>query len=277
MDLTTYDIILIQTSAGKDSQVMMEKVYNLAVEQGVTDRLVAVHCDLGRMEWQGTRDLAQKQADHYGIRLEVVSRSQDILEQVEQRGMWPSSTARYCTSDHKRDQAVKIVTQEVAKLSKHVKGEWSEYFERYLWHPRGQAKVLSCMGFRAQESPARAKRQELEIKSRGSSGKRQIDTWLPIFRMTEVEVWASIKASGVPYHRAYDLGMPRLSCVFCIFAPKNALIIAGINNPELLDQYVEVEQKINHTFKATSTIESVRDAIAAGETGQGDMGTEWNM
>lgn len=213
------------------------------------------------MEWQGTRDLAQEQCDYYGIPLRVVSRDQDILDQVAQRGMWPSSTTRYCTSDHKRDQAVKVVTQLVKELDR----------------PYRQAKVLSCMGFRAQESPARAKRQELEIRSRGSSGKRQIDTWLPIFNMTETEVWESIKASNVPYHRAYDLGMPRLSCVFCIFAPRKALIIAGRHNPELLDQYVEVEQAIGHTFKANETIESIRDAIKAGETGAGDMGKEWNM
>lgn len=262
MDLTAYDIILVNTSAGKDSQTMMRVVHQLAVEQGVTERLVAVHCDLGRMEWQGTRDLAQEQCDRYGMRLEVVSRYEDILTQAEKRGMWPSSTARYCTSDHKRDQAVKVVTKLVAELPK----------SRYT-----QVKVLSCMGFRAQESPARAKRLEFERGTRGSSGKRRIDTWLPIFQWTEREVWKDILESRVPYHRAYDLGMPRLSCVFCIFAPRKALIIAGINNPELLDQYIEVERKINHTFKATETIESIRDAIEAGETGQGDMGKEWNM
>lgn len=276
MDMTSYDIIIINTSAGKDSQVMLEKVVTLAKEQGVMDRVSAVHCDLGKMEWEGTRDLAQAQCDFWGVPLIVVSRSEDILTQVEKRGMWPSSTARYCTSDHKRDQAVKVVTQLVNNLPDMVK-QYSEVFGQDRWYHRGQAKVLNCMGFRSQESAARAKRQVLETGSRGSSGKRQIDTWLPIFDMTETEVWASIKASGVPYHRAYDLGMPRLSCVFCIFAPRKALIIAGINNPELLNEYVAVEQRIGHTFKAKETIESIRDAIAAGEDGKGGMGKEWNM
>ena len=33
------------------------------------------------------------------------------------------------------------------------------------------------------------------------------------------DVWARIKASGVEHHKAYDLGMSRLSCCFCVFAP----------------------------------------------------------
>ena len=54
------------------------------------------------------------------------------------------------------------------------------------------------------------------------------------------------------YHHAYDLGMPRLSCVFCIFAPESALLVAGKHNPDLLKQYVAVEEKIGHSFKAPS-------------------------
>ena len=54
MDLTTYDIILVNTSGGKDSQSMLDFVHGLAAEQGVADRLVAVHANLGRMEWQGS-------------------------------------------------------------------------------------------------------------------------------------------------------------------------------------------------------------------------------
>lgn len=56
------------------------------------DRLVAVHCDLGRVEWQGTRELGEAQAKHYGIRFQVVKKNGgDLLEHIEKRGMWPSS------------------------------------------------------------------------------------------------------------------------------------------------------------------------------------------
>ena len=104
MDLTQYDLIVINTSAGKDSQTMLRLVYQMAQEQGVVDRLVAAHADLGRMEWPGTRELAERQAAHYGIRFEAIGRPQgDILAHVRLNKYWPKPTTRYCTSDHKRD------------------------------------------------------------------------------------------------------------------------------------------------------------------------------
>ena len=101
MDLRAYHVVLINTSAGKDSLAMLDHVYSLALAQEITGRLQAVHCDLGRMEWEGPRELAEQPCSLYGVPLHVISRSQDLLSQVEERGMWPSSTTRYCTSDHK--------------------------------------------------------------------------------------------------------------------------------------------------------------------------------
>ena len=86
-DLSSYDRILVNSSAGKDSQAMLDYLVELADSQGVSrDRIVVVHCDLGRVEWQGTLELAREQAEHYGLRFEVVQRDLgDLLTQVEQR------------------------------------------------------------------------------------------------------------------------------------------------------------------------------------------------
>lgn len=255
-DLTAYDIILVNTSAGKDSQAMLDYLVELATAAGVRARLVAVHCDLGRVEWAGTRELAEQQARHYGVRFEVVSRPQgDLLQQVEARGMWPSSTARFCTSDHKRGQVGRVMTM----LADERKRTWSAMGDRR------PVTILNCMGLRAEESPARAKKVALEADRRNSNGRRTVTTWLPILDWTVATVWARIKASGVAHHRAYDLGMGRLSCCFCIFAPKAALMIAGQHNPDLLNAYVEVEQRISHTFRKELTLASVRDAIRSGQ------------
>ncbi|MBQ1164283.1 hypothetical protein KBZ21_40520, partial [Streptomyces sp. A73] len=40
-------------------------------------------------------------------------------------------------------------------------------------------------------------------------------------------VWARIKASGVRYHWAYDKGMKRLSCSFCVLASREDLECAA--------------------------------------------------
>ena len=86
---------------------MLDEVHAMAAEQGATDSLVAVHCDLGRMEWAGTKALAQEQCDRYKLPLHVVSRPEgDVLTRVEERGMWPDSKNRYCTSDPERGQVL---------------------------------------------------------------------------------------------------------------------------------------------------------------------------
>ena len=98
-----------------------------------------------------------------------------------------------------------------------------------------------------------------------SNGRRQVDDWLPLHSWTVEEVWSRIRTSGVRHHPAYDLGMPRLSCCFCIFSPKSALLLAGKHNPELLAQYVEVEKRINHSFRVELSLAAVQEAIRRGD------------
>src|ERR1019366_8993910 len=172
---------------------MLDHVMYMAREQGVAQRVVVVHCDLGRVEWQGTAELAEEQAKAYDVRFLKVSRPQgDLLDHVQARGKWPSSAARYCTSDHKRAQVHKVLTQRTKERGRLRGGE--------------PVRILNMMGIRADESPARSKKRSFERDKRASNGKRVVDTWYPIFTWTADQVWATIRASGVPHHRAYDLG-----------------------------------------------------------------------
>jgi 3'-phosphoadenosine 5'-phosphosulfate sulfotransferase (PAPS reductase)/FAD synthetase len=258
-DLTSYDVLLVNSSAGKDSQAMMTHVVKLAQEQGVSNRLVVVHCDLGRVEWEGTAELAEEQAKHYSLRFLKVTRPQgDLLTQVEQRKMWPSSTARYCTSDHKRGQVHKVLTMLTDEV-RAAKGTTAP------------VRILNMLGLRAEESPARAKKTPFVNDKAASNGKRTVDTWYPIFDWKVGQVWSTIKESGVRYHKAYDLGMPRLSCCFCVLASKNDLLIAGKHNRALLDEYVAVEQRIGHTFKKSLPILQIREELDLGVEPTGDM------
>jgi 3'-phosphoadenosine 5'-phosphosulfate sulfotransferase (PAPS reductase)/FAD synthetase len=74
VDLREYDIIVISSSSGKDSQCMLDQVSGLADAQGVLDRVIVLHADLGRLEWNGAKELAEEQADFYDVAFEVVSR-----------------------------------------------------------------------------------------------------------------------------------------------------------------------------------------------------------
>lgn len=261
--LADYDIILLSTSGGKDSQAMMDFVIGRAIVEGVHSRVIAVHADLGRVEWKGTKELVQKQCDHYEIPLTVVSREKgDLLAQVEQRGMWPDNKNRYCTSDQKRDQISKVYT----RITR-------EFQERNS--TARQIRILNCMGLRGQESPARAKKDAISRNKRASNGKRLVMDWLPIHSWLVEQVWDVIKTSKCPYHYAYDLGMPRLSCVFCIFSSKAALIVAGHENRELLEDYVRIEKKIDHTFRNGFSLQSVLDDVNAGV--RPDRIQDWTM
>lgn len=307
---TDYDWIVVSTSGGKDSQTMLRKVCQLANDAGVLDRVVAVHADMGQVEWPGVPELAAEQAAHYGVRFEVVSRPQgDLLQHVldrseklkaraKQAPPVPSATNRYCTSDHKRDQISKVMTK-LATETRAEKGKavmpWMKPSQRFCTsdHKRDQqaklltrlaketgakkrrVRILQCMGMRKAESPARAKLRTFYLDKRASNGRKTVHIWLPIHDMTEAEVWADVKASGVRHHWAYDIGMPRLSCCFCIYAPKAALVLAAKHMPELARRYAEVEEKVGYSFRQGLPMVEV---IRAAESGE-DCGpiTTWEM
>ncbi|WP_228714242.1 phosphoadenosine phosphosulfate reductase domain-containing protein [Prauserella endophytica] len=247
-DLAAYDVILVNSSGGKDSQAMLDVVCTLAQRAGVLDRVTVLHCALGHVEWPGTSELARTQAEHYGVRYEERHREQGLLlDQVCRRGKWPSASARYCTSDQKRGPARKIITQLVAELGD-------------LDRP---ARVLNCMGLRAEESRARLRKSPLSRDEAASSGRRIVDTWLPIHDWTEDQVWQRIRQSGVPYHPAYDQGMTRLSCSLCVLASRADLIRAAQLRPDLAAEYATLETEIGHRFRNDMSMSDIITAAAA--------------
>ncbi len=265
-----YNYVVINTSGGKDSQAMMDVVYEKAVrERYPLSRVVAVHADLGRVEWEGVAELAEEHARHYGIAFHKVSRPQgDLLVQIEQRGKWPSPQQRYCTSDHKRGQITKVVTgldRQLRTVGGRVRRDM-------------RTTYLNCMGMRAQESSARKKMEAIRPNKTMTTKSRTVTDWLPIHDWKVEDVWARIRGAGTRHHWAYDKGMPRLSCCFCIFAPKPALAIAARLNPGLFKEYVALEEKMGHTFSFNFSLADVKREMEAGVYNAGsDITDEWNM
>jgi len=243
-----YDLIIINSSGGKDSLCAVWEVCRIAKEQNYDfSKIVVSHQDLGRMEWAGTKELVEEQSRLFGLktyyskRRNAEGKEETLLEYAERRKKWPSNKQRWCTSDFKRGPGNRIVTQ----LTKDL----------------GNCKILQIFGFRADESPARAKKEVFKLNTGLTTKKRTVYDWLPIHEWSTFQVWAVIKGNSLPYHKAYDLGMPRLSCVFCIFSPFNALVLAGKHNPDLLDEYIAVEDRIGHTFREGMSLHSVKEAI----------------
>jgi 3'-phosphoadenosine 5'-phosphosulfate sulfotransferase (PAPS reductase)/FAD synthetase len=227
----------------------------MAEAQGIKDRLVMAHATF-REEWEGTVDIVKLQAEQLGLPYHVVERGEGLLDYVRRRRMWPSSKARYCTSDFKRGPIDKLITKLAPGKGRSV-------------------RVLNVMGIRAEESPARAKKKAFQVDERRTNSRRIVDNWLPIFDMKLAQVWETINANAIPQHAAYGLGMPRLSCVYCIFSPKSALMLAGKHNIELLREYAAVEKEIGHDFRENFKIADVLAEVEAGK----DAGpvSDWKM
>lgn len=248
-DLRDYRWILVNSSAGKDSQATLDVVVVAARAAGAISRVVVVHADLGDAEWEGVPALAAEHAAHYGLRFELASRErggrvETILERVAQRGKWPDAARRWCTSDHKRGPIRTVMTRLVAEA-------------RATETLDGPVPLLNVMGLRAEESTARRRRIPYAPNPSASNGRRRVDDWYPIHDWPVAQVWQRITEAGTRAHPAYSAGMSRLSCRFCVLASRADLVCSARLNPELAQRYAAVEHETGHRFRLDLSIEEV--------------------
>jgi 3'-phosphoadenosine 5'-phosphosulfate sulfotransferase (PAPS reductase)/FAD synthetase len=244
--------VLVATSAGKDSVVMEDVVCTRAADQEQLHKVIAVHNDLGKtdsgepVEWPGTEDLARRQTARYGIPFEVTTRDKGGLFQqlTQERKKFPSNSARWCTSDQKTSQAMKVVT----RLTTEARDNGADH-----------VVIVYCVGLRAQESAGRARKPEFAIDRSASNRRRTVIRWHPIIHWTARQVWEHIRDRSLEYHWAYDAGMDRLSCRLCVLATAADLVCAARLSPALVDDYAAAEESLGHTFKKDLPIAEIRD------------------
>ncbi|RZU46568.1 3'-phosphoadenosine 5'-phosphosulfate sulfotransferase (PAPS reductase)/FAD synthetase [Krasilnikovia cinnamomea] len=284
VNLHDYDVVLINISAGKDSMAQLVAVVELARTQDYDlGRIIAVHCDLGRVEWAGTAELAEEHAHAMGVSFLRLANKVDLLEQVRQRKRnlvrkagelrkaaeaalaagnldvardleaqsdkkaaapaWFSSAARYCTKSQKTGEVEKLMTA-LAKL-------WRE-----AGNTDRPVRILNTLGIRADESAARALKKPFGPDS-ATNTRRTVTRWLPIFDWSETQVWATIRASGLRVHGAYQIGMSRLSCALCVLGSRQDLVTAARANRDLVDEYAVVEDDVEATFQNATSIRQI--------------------
>lgn len=217
-------------SGGKDSQAMLIKLLEIVPPK----QLVVVHASLGPMEWPGAMELAEEQAAGHDLPFVVAKAAKTLLEMVERRfatrpevPSWPSASTRQCTSDLKRGP----IQREVRRYAK----------------ANGFKTIVNCLGLRAEESPGRAKRQVFSKMGISNSVNTWFE-WLPVHDYLTGEIFQTISDAGQEPHFAYALGNERLSCVFCIMASKNDLRNGARQDPNLLEQYHQMEVKTGYTM-----------------------------
>lgn len=255
--------LVVSISGGKDSQAMLNAMADLHRSQGWSGPIIALHADLGRVEWQGDPSIpgfrsastqVLKMAAAAGVPLQVVRRAdgRDMIDHWEARmrklqgsgkPFWSSSQARYCTSDMKRDPM----------------NSWCRQF----------TDVVVCEGLRAQESPARARKARCEVRTKLATRGRQALTWRPIFDWTQLQVWRACGTSwadlrdrrerwaagdrtalvGWPAAPAYVLGNERLSCSMCVLASRSDLVNGARYNPSTWAEMRRLEILGNASFR----------------------------
>lgn len=230
-------IVYVSHSGGKDSQAM----YALLRDRVPHNQLVVVHADLGEVEWHGVQDHIRATIDHP---LHVVRATKTFFEMVEHRARtrpdvpaWPSSATRQCTSDLKRNPIHKFIRTDMKA--------------------RGARLALNCTGLRAEESPARKKRQPLALNAKLTLQERvlkskviparEVFEYLPIQHLSTPQVFKVIREAGQQPFWAYKKNK-RLSCVFCIMGCNNDLQHGAEQRPELAQAYIDLEERTGWTM-----------------------------
>ncbi len=193
--------LAVSISGGKDSQAMLNALVAIHHQLDWTGPIYAVHASLGRADWPQTMGHSEKIATAAGVELVTVARPQgDLVDEMRQRmetlrgadkPHWPSSAARYCTSDQKRTQIEKVLRaphwpdsknryctshQKSNQIDKVLRNPWPTASMRYctadqkrdqiVRQHRHHELVVSAMGIRAEESRDRAKKQAVTVARR---------------------------------------------------------------------------------------------------------------
>lgn len=112
-------------------------------------------------------------------------------------------------------------------------------------------KVLFVTGERREESPNRAKYNQLEPHAcdrRKGRTARHVDAWRPVLEWSEEQVWDALKRHNIIAPVPYRLGWGRSSCMKCIF--NDATIWATLKHyfPNSLDKIAEYEDRFQTTI-----------------------------
>ena len=223
-------LVAVNSSGGKDSQYMTILLSRVVPRE----QLLVVHAPLGEAEWPDTIEHIENTIPPgVPFTLAPVASGKSLLQRVEERGKWPDSARRWCTSDFK-----------VTPIERELR--------RYLMsHPRFAGRLVNAMGLRADESAARARKTPWKRSDRNSRAGRTWFDWLPIFDLSTDDVFRIIHDAGQSPHWAYAAGMSRLSCSFCILASRADLRRAAELRPGLYREYVDLERRIGHTLSPT--------------------------
>ena len=225
--------VVVSFSGGKDSTAML--LYLCSEFPGL--EIDVVFADTGwehpeTWEWicQLVGEIGKVYSETTLNLHKVQSDTKDFLSMVEKRGMFPSAQYRQCTSDLKR-----------APIYKWIRNNCKE------------GKVIQCIGLRADESAARAKKNPLTVNQTLTIKTREVTDWLPIHDWGDRKVRTYITNRGFRLHPVYQY-LSRFSCRVCIFASARELAAIHQHDAEAIAIIHFLEEKIGFTMSPEGPI-----------------------
>jgi len=137
------------------------------------------------------------------------------------KGRFPSTKTRFCSEELKRNPMI----------------------EQVILPALENGQVNSWQGVRRDESPSRAKLEELEEVGGGLWNYRPILDW------TAEDCFEIHQQCGVKWNPLYELGMGRVGCMPCIHCRKDELLEISKRFPEELQRIAEWEKLVSETAK----------------------------
>lgn len=215
--------VVASVSGGKDSAAM--SLY--LCEQGIDhDR---IFLDGG---WEA--DETYRHLDYLETRLGPITRLKgaQMEDLVMKKGMFPSRTRRFCTTEIK-------VKPAIAHLSALMESG---------------VDVVNAVGIRAGESAARARMPEWEW-----SDDFDCEIWRPILQWTEADVVDIHTRHGVRPNPLYLKGHNRVGCFPCIFERKEGIRLIAQDHPERIVQIRQLEERVQGERAARSAAKGEPD------------------
>lgn len=248
---------IISVSGGKDSTALLL----LAIERQ-TENMQAVFADTGNEHPQTydyvqylsemvfpirtisadfTADLARK-AEFVNTKWREQGIADDICDRAIQmlkpsgnafldlclwKGRFPSTKARFCSEELKRNPIIEQVQLPLLEAGD---------------------DVISWQGVRADESASRANLIETESKQTFENG-AELWNYRPILKWTVADVFAMHDKHGIKPNPLYSQGMGRVGCMPCIHARKDELLEISKRFPEQIERIAEWEQLVKQASK----------------------------